>query len=307
MRIYSIFDDFDTRAIDIIKESGIELSVHPLGQPRPNNMQMKKILETYDGVIIGTSQKITPDMFDNIGSFKIIATASVGLDHINIPDKNKNDVIVFNTPTANAQSVAEYTIATILSCVKRLEEGKQLYVEGKNNKHLLKKPEDVFGKTIGVIGAGNISQRIMQYADMLGMSVVYWTAHPDKYDLPYEYVTLDQLALRSDFISVNLPNNSGTKGIISKNLIDKMKEDCVFISVSRLPAIDIDALIDKAQQHTSFYVNVDIDIDDNVVKNIQNMKNISITPHIAGGTIETRKRMFVEVAEKIANYVRLQD
>ena len=140
MKIYTIFDDFDTQAEKNIREAGITLDIHPLGVPRPDSLQMKRILENYDGVIIGTTQKITEDMFYNITTPRIIATASAGLDHIQIPEAKKKLITVINTPKANAQSVAEYTIGCALTCCKRLAEGRTLYAAGIDNKKLSKKP-----------------------------------------------------------------------------------------------------------------------------------------------------------------------
>ena len=305
MKAYSIFDDFTDEAINILKDAGVEITVHPMGVSRPNDAEMKSILETYDCVIIGTSQKIKEEMFENISAPRIIATASVGLDHIKIPEAKKNLVTIYNTPKANAQSVAEYTIACALSCTKRLAEGVELYKKGINNKKLSNKPEDLCGKKIGVIGAGNISKMIMNYACMLGMEAFYWTAHPDKHqDITFQYVELDQLLKESDVISVNLPNNAGTKNLISKERVSWMKADCVFISVSRLDTIDIEALIERAAKESNFYINVDIDVDDDIVALVQEKKNVFVTPHIAGGTFETRKRMFKEVALQIGKEKR---
>lgn len=301
MKIYSIFDDFDEESISILENAGIALTVHPLGVPRPDDFRMEKILNEYDGIIIGTSQKIRYEMFKDITSHKIIATASVGVDHIQIPEDKKSLVTVYNTPKANAQSVAEYTMGVALSCVKRLPEGNCLYRLGKNNKSLSNKPEDLFGKTMGVIGAGAISQKIMEYAAVLGMNVQYWTAHPQKYNLPYVYTPLEKLVESADILSVNLPNNIGTKNFVSKDLIDRMKSNCVFISVSRVDTIDLNALIEKVQSEKNFYVNVDIDVNEKIVNTIQKKKNVFVTPHIAGGTVETRKRMFKEVSEQIVN------
>ena len=299
MKIYSIFDDFDEESISILEKAGIELTVHPLGVPRPDDALMEKILYEYDGIIIGTSQKIKPEMFENITSHKIIATASVGVDHIQVPEDKKSLITIYNTPKANAQSVAEYTMGVALSCVKRLAEGDYLYRLGCNNKSLSNKPEDLAGKTIGVIGAGNISQKIMEYAAVLGMNVQYWTAHPQKYNIPYAYIPLEKLIKNADILSFNLPNNPDTRNFISKDLVDSMRENSIFISVSRIDTIDFDALIERAQSEKNFYVNVDIDVDEKIVKAIQGKKNVFVTPHIAGGTVETRKRMFKEVAEQI--------
>ena len=90
MRAYSIFDDFTEESIAILTESGVDLTIHPLGTPRPDHDQMKQILESYDCVIIGTGQKITEDMFEKVYSPRIIATASVGLDHIKISEEKRN-------------------------------------------------------------------------------------------------------------------------------------------------------------------------------------------------------------------------
>ncbi len=308
MKVYSIFDDFDETAIEIIKNAGAELTVHSIGVPRPDAIQMLKILEDYDCVIIGTSQKVTEDMFENITTPRIVATASVGLDHIRIPNEKKHLVTIINTPKANAQAVAEYTIGCALSCCKRLIEGNSLYRQGKDNKQLFRKPVDLAGKTIGVIGAGNISMRIMEYAQFFGLTVLCWTKNPDRHreleEKGIRFVNLDELIEMADVISVNLPNNSGTKGIISSELVAKMKDTATFVSVSRLDTMDIDALFEKARKKQGFYVCLDLDVNEAVVQAIPDVLNIMVTPHIAGGTVETRKRMFQEVAEQIAAIVR---
>lgn len=304
MRVYSIFDDFTDEAIKILTDAGMDVAVHPPGTPRPNHGQMKEILEDYDCVIIGTSQKLTEDMFENINTPRIVATASVGLDHIQIPEGKKNIVKVINTPKANAQSVAEYTMGCALSCVKRLSEGNTLYRSGKTNKALFRKPEDLAGKTIGVVGAGNISARIMEYAQFFGMRVLCWTRNPNQHreleTKGVRFTGLDKLCEDSDVISVNLPGNPETKNLISCEFVSLMKDTCIFISVSRLETIDADALFEKAKLSFLFHVFLDVDVTPEIVAKIQGIRNVVVTPHIAGGTIESRRRMFVEVAKKIA-------
>lgn len=306
MKAYSIFDDFGEEPAMVLTKAGIHLDIHPHDTPRPDIKQLKNILEEYDCVIIGTSQKINADMFENISSPKIIATASVGLDHIIVPEDKKELVKIFNTPIANAQSVAEFTIGCALMCCKRITAGAALYAQGKDNKALVQKPEDLYGKTIGIIGAGNISIRIMEYARFFKMNVLCWTVHPENHEDLLEkkivFVSIQELVKRSDVISVNLPNNHGTKGLISSALVEQMKNNAIFISISRLETIDLDALILKAEKNSGFYVCVDIDVDETVVSKLKKLNNIILTPHIGGGTIEARKRMFAEVADQIVKY-----
>lgn len=306
MKLYCIFDDYPKEACKHLNEVGIDINVHPFGLPRPDRSQMKTIIEQYDGVIIGTSQKISKDMFENVSGPRIIATASVGTDHIEIPEEKKKMITVINTPKANAKSVAEYTFGCALLCCKRLYEGRNLYYSGKNNKSLRRKPEDLYGKTIGVIGAGNISAEIMNMSKNFGMRVLFWTPHPEMHsDLiqsGMKYTDLHVLCSESDVISVNLPNKESTVGFISEQLVAEMKDDAIFISVSRLPTINLNALKNKAVQHSSFYVCLDIDVDEEAIKTIPDISNFIVTPHIAGGTIETRKRMFNEIAKYIECY-----
>lgn len=311
MNIYSIFDDFDKNAITTIESAGGSITIHPFGIARPNHQQLKNILECYDCIIIGTGQKITKDMFKNISSPRIIATASVGIDHIQIPNEKKDLVTIINTPTANAQSVAEFTFGCALMAAKRLYEGNSLYHQGKDNKSLCKKPEDLKGKVFGVVGAGNVSLKIIEFAHFFGLKVICWTRNPSRHkDLEakdVKFVSLSELCELSDIISVNLPNNKQTENIISENLVSKMKDSAVFISVSRLQTVNYKALLKKASLCPCFYVCLDVDLDSSLQTILPNQANILITPHIAGGTIETRKRMFLELAQELSEIISQQE
>lgn len=308
MKLYTIFDDFDSLAAQTIRNAGIILDIHPKGVARPDKDKMQYILKEYDGVIIGTSQKLSEDILSQIETPKIIATASVGTDHIQIPDGKRDLFRVYNTPKANAQAVAEYTFAVAMSCCRRIEEGKDLYLLGKDNKSLSKKPVEISGKLLGVIGAGNISRRIIEFGRFFGMDVLCWTRRPDAHqDLTgcgTKFVSLEELAEKSDILSVNLPNVAGTKEIISEELVSRMKSDAVFVSISRLDTVDASALIAKSEKNRNFYTCLDIDLNEDVIKLSQGKDNVIITPHIAGGTIETRIRMFRELAGQIVNDIK---
>ena len=311
MKVYSVFDDFTKEAAQILKNENIELDIHSKGLSRPDSIQLKSLLEDYDGLIIGTGQKMGPDCFKDINAHKIIATASVGTDHIQLPDNKKDLIKIMNTPKSNKESVAEYTIACALMCCKRIIEAASLYKTGKNNKSLFSKPVDLAGKTIGVVGAGPVSICIMQYAKCVGMNVLCWTKHPEKHvDLIQKNVefcsTLTDLAEKSDVISVNLPKLPETENIISADIISAMKENTVFISTSRLETVDLFTLIKRAKENRNFYICADLDIEKDIVMQLSDNPNIIITPHIAGGTVESRNRMFYECATNIITYAKMQ-
>ena len=303
MNIYSIFDDFPIQACNILKENGHNITLHPSGFPRPNSEQLKRILNSYDCIIIGTSQIITEEMFDDVVTSKIIATASIGVDHIHIPITKKGLITIINAPQSNAQSVAEFVFACILLCQKRILEGNNLYKSNKNKTFLSKKPQEISGKTIGLIGAGNISKNIMRIANVFNMNVIVYTKTPNKhkdfYALGATFVNLETLCSSADIISLALPYNDKTKGIINKDLIDNIKNDAVFISISRLGLIDFDALFKKTQEYSSFYACLDVDLDNHILSENIDSFNLIITPHIAGGTEQARTRMFFDLSKQL--------
>ena len=307
MKAFCIFDDFPAECIESLSGTGIDLTVLGKGKARPDEKEMKRILEQYDIVIIGTSQKIHEWMWENIDNPKIIGTASVGIDHIKVPNNKKSLLTVVNTPTANAQSVSEYTIGAMLMARKRFFEGNELYSRGKNNKSLIRKPEDINRSVVGLVGAGHISSRIMELLYPFDVRFLCYTKNSEKHkDLEdlfkVEFVSLDKLARESDIISVNVPSDDSTFDLINRDLVDKMKDTCIFISVSRPQVTNVHALIDKACSSSDFYLILDFDVLPEYV-GLNNGRNIIITPHIAGGTIETRKRMFFEVTDSLIKII----
>ncbi len=303
VKVYSIFDDFDNDSIQRLVASEFEITLHESGKMRPSEEELIEILRNYDCIIVGTSQKISEVMFESINDRKIIATISSGIDHIKIPVDKYELITVINTPNANVQSVAEYTIGCILCAAKRLKEGNILFEKGKTKKFLTNSPQELYGKKIGIVGAGTISQKIMEYAQFFGMKIYCWTKHPEKYrDLEKKgvfFTSLEEIAEKCSIISVNLPNVSETRGIISKRLIKKMKNDTIFISISRIEVLEWKALIKRAIDSSSFYVNLDVDVFDELVNEIQNINNVVITPHIAGESVESRKKKFSEITEAL--------
>lgn len=306
MRAYCIFDDFPRVEIEKLEDVGVSVDILERGKERPNAEQMKEILENHDILIIGTSQKINLDMWENISTPRFIGTASVGIDHIKVPEEK--NVTILNTPNANAQSVAEYIVGCALMCRKRLVEGNGLYREGKNNKALSRKPEDIHGAVVGLVGSGHIAQKVMDLLSPFGVRFLSYTKHPAQHqDLIHEYglefVPLDVLARWSDIVAVAVPNDASTVGLVNRDIVETFKDDCIFISVTRAEVMDIMALMEKARRSRGFFLCLDIDVQDEYVGS-NDRDNIFITPHIGGGTIETRKRMFAEVTDRIVKAIK---
>lgn len=306
MRAYSIFDDFPQSSIDMLTNNGIEVTLLPKGGERPNGDALKNILDEYDIIFISTAQKMPEEMFADITTPKIIGTASSGTDHIHIPENKKEFIKVANATHANRTTVTEHTFALILTLKKQLIEGRHTAFMGKSKKTMSAKPIDLLGSTIGVVGAGGIASTVLHYSKAFGMNRLCWTLNPEKHkDLNedgVEFVDLDTLLKSSDVISVNIPLSEKTNNLISKEKVSLIKDSAVFVTTSRTEITDNEALFAKAKSCLSFGLGMDVDSEKVVGMWNEDMQNVIITPHIGGGTIESRIRLFNECCINTIHY-----
>ncbi len=306
MTAYSVFDDFPQDAVDILTAAGIRVTLHPQGMPRPAGEELKALLEKYDVLIISTAQVLTEEMFAAVSSPKIIGTASIGIDHIHVPEGKKDLITICNAPEANRISVAEHTFALILALKKHLTQGRRTATQGKSKKAMDFSPTDLQGSRLGVVGAGGTAGAVLRLARAFGLECCCWTAHPERHrDLDWvEFVPLDTLMAQADILSVNLPLTSQTRGLIGRKQIARMKDDAIFISLSRAEITDNEALFQKARECPAFRVGLDMDAPKVAGLWDETMDNVIVTPHIGGGTVQARKRMFREVGSRIADFLR---
>ncbi len=305
LRACSISKNINAQAVKILKEKNISIDVWN-GEKSPTKNELKELLRIYDILIIGVKEKIVKDMISNITSPKIIGTLSIGLDHIDKECLQSNFINVVNCPTANVESVAEHIFALILDCSKRIQEANDLVIDGKGDKKFLgSKPNDISGKTIGLIGAGNISKRLINIANIFQMSVLCYTLHPNNHkDLTQKgvkFVGLDELLQNSDIVNVSLPLKEQTRNLISKEKVGLLKENSIFINTSRTEITDVCSLVEFADKNPNFYLGLDIDIGEYANLLSQRRNNVIVTPHIAGCTDEAIQRTFIECAQNIVN------
>lgn len=301
MNAYTIFDDFPQQSLELLQRNGIDVVVHPKGAARPQGKELEKLLYQYDIIFISTAQQMPEEMFANVDTPKVIATASSGTDHIHVPADKAALVKIANAPNANRSTVAEHTFALALAFRKQLFEARIVASEGRNKKAMHGRLHDLNGATMGVIGAGGIATRVLRMAHCFGMRCLCWTFNPDKHsslaDDGVEFTDLDTLCRNADVISVNIPSSAETYQLIDRRLVSLMKDDAVFITTSRANVTDISALIEKAQANPHFGLGMDVDPQVVVGQWSIDNRNIIITPHIGGGTIESRIRLFNECCE----------
>lgn len=306
-KAYCIVENFSEDAIKMIRDNNIEITRNQTGR-LPSSEEIIQLLEIYDILIIGIKTHITKEILKYVDSKKIIGTLSVGLDHIDKEVINSDLIDIVNVKYANTVSVAEHIFGLILALNKRIYESNSLVLNKKGStKNLLSRPEDISNKTLGIIGAGNITREVIKIAKAFHMKINCYTKHPqnhkDLLDFGIRFVSLDEVLINSDIISVNIPLTEETKNMISKDKIKLMKTTATFINTSRRDIVDTKALIEYAEQNKTFYVGLDIDLEDYDELFSKYRENVIVTPHTAGISKQAMNRVGIELAKNIVDLI----
>ncbi len=302
LKAYSIIKNLDKKACEIIRNAGIKLDISN-SDKRPDREGLIKLLDEYDILIIGIEDKFTKDMLPITTKKKIIATLSIGLDHIDRAFLENNNIKIINCQTSNVISVAEHIFALILGLKKRIIEANDISLRGENRRNLSMRSNDITGSTLGLIGAGKISHEVIRISKAFNMNIICNTLNPELHEdlmkQGVKFISLDEVLSNADIITINIPLTEENKNLISKEKIRLMKKTATFINTSRGELVDMPELIKYADENKTFNVGLDIDAEN--YKDILNIKrnNVIVTPHIAGVTKEAVERMDVEVANNI--------
>ena len=307
LKAYSIIKNLDKKACEIIRNNGIHLDISN-SDKRPDKEGLIKLLDEYDILIIGIEDKFTKDMLPITTKKKIIATLSIGLDHIDRAFLENDNIKIINCQTSNVISVAEHIFALILGLKKRIIEANDISLRGENRRNLSMRSNDITGSTLGLIGAGKISREVIRISKVFNMKIICNTLNPEKHkdlmEQGIKFISLDEVLSNSDIITINIPLTEENKNLISKEKIRLMKKTATFINTSRGELVDMTELIKYADENKTFNVGLDIDAEN--YKDILNIKrnNVIVTPHIAGVTKEAVERMDVEVANRLVEYIK---
>lgn len=306
-KAYITFNGFDERAQKIMQDAGIDITMNET-ESRIKGNELIAVLEEYDIIVISAFSNLTADMIEHIKTPKIIATVSVGLDHIDKCFFESPLVKIVNNRTANSISVAEHIFSLILNLNKRVSESNKLVIEGNGfRRNLHERPEDISGKTLGLIGCGNITAEVIKIANVFNMKIKCYTndtdRHTDLIEKGIEFVALDEILKDSDIINISVPLTEETYHMISEEKINMMKPTATFINTARTDVVDTEALIRYADLHDTFYVGLDIDVGEYKELFSRFRKNVIVTPHTAGSSKQAVERMDIEIAKRVVEVV----
>ncbi len=297
-----ISDKMSPLAEEILKSRGIEVEV-ATGLP-PEDL-VKKI-DSYDGLIVRSSTKVTGEVLDAADQLKAVGRAGIGVDNIDVQGATQHGVVVMNTPSGNAITTAEHAIALLFALARQIPPADRSTQAGKWEKSRFMGVE-VTGKTLGIVGCGNIGAIVAERAQGLKMRVISYDPFlsPDRaLDLGVEKVELDELLARADFISLHVPRTEQTAGMIDAEALKKTKPGVRIINCARGGLVveqDLRAAIESGQvAGAAFDVFSEEPARDNVLFGLD---QVICTPHLGASTTEAQEKVAVQIAEQMADYL----
>ncbi|WP_367568982.1 2-hydroxyacid dehydrogenase [Lacrimispora sp.] len=273
-----------------------------------------KILERVDGftIVVTKEMKVSGDIIRKFpDSVKMICEAGTGYNNIDLDAVREKGIILCNIPAYSSQRVAHTAILLILSLASSMQKQIRMLSEGNHDnfhKHLMVDHVELNGKTLGVIGYGNIAKEIIKVAQALEMNILVSTRTPRADVENIHFTTNEEVLMQSDFISLNCPLNESTRHLINKETLEMMKPTAYLINTARGALIDEKALIEALQNNVIAGAGLDVQeiepLDD--ASPLYTMDNVIITPHMGWRGLETRQRLVSLIQGNISAFSKGQ-
>jgi D-3-phosphoglycerate dehydrogenase len=299
-----ISDKMDPRAAAIFRERGIE--VDEVAGQTPD--ELKAIIGDYDGLAIRSATKVTKDILAAADNLKVVGRAGIGVDNVDIPAATARGVVVMNTPFGNSITTAEHAIALMFALARQLPEADASTQQGKWEKNRFMGVE-VTGKTLGLIGCGNIGSIVATRALGLKMKVAAFDPFltPERaVELGVDKVELDELLKRADFITLHTPLTDQTRNILSRENLAKTRKGVRIINCARGGLIDEAALKDALESGQVAGAALDVfEVEPATSSPLFGAPNFISTPHLGASTSEAQVNVAIQVAEQMSDYLLL--
>ena len=297
-----IADKMSPRAAEIFKERGVEVDVIT-GLDRD---ELIKIIDQYDGLAVRSSTKATPPVLEPATNMKVIGRAGIGVDNIDLPTATAKGIVVMNTPFGNSITTAEHAIAMMFALARDIPEANASTHAGKWEKSRFMGVE-LTGKTLGVIGCGNIGSITASRGVGLKMKVIAFDPFltPERaIELGVEKVELEDVLKRADFITLHTPLTEKTRNIINAEALAKCKKGVRIINCARGGLIDEKALKEALESGQVGGVALDVFEEEPAKENpLFGMENVICTPHLGASTAEAQENVALQVAEQMADFL----
>ena len=257
-------------------------------------------------VLVLANMPLEGEVIKSDDKLKMISVAFTGIDHVDTKACTEKQVMVCNAAGYSTSSVAELTYGLIFAVLRNIVPLDKATREGKTRNGFSQ--NEILGKTIGIVGTGAIGIRVGQIAKAFGCNVLAYSRSERKeaIDSGFKYVSLDELLSKSDIVSLHVPLNDETKGLISKEKIELMKSSAILINTARGPVVDNNALAEALKKSKIKGAGIDVfEIEPPIAKDhpLFNAPNVVVTPHIAFATEEAMYRRCEIVFKNIEKWL----
>ena len=297
-----ISDKLSADAVKVFKDRGIEVDFKP-------GMSAEELLASigeYDGLAVRSASKVTAEVLARATKLKVVGRAGIGVDNIDTDAATQKGVVVMNTPFGNTTTTAEHAIAMMMALVRQIPLANSSTQSGKWEKSRFMGME-VTGKTLGLIGCGNVGSIVADRAQGLKMRVVSYDPYlsPERaVEIGVEKVELDELYARADIVTVHTPLTDSTRNLINAESIRKMKKGVRIVNCARggiVNEADLRAALDSGHVAGAAFDVFEVEpAQDNA---LFGHENVVATPHLGAATREAQEIVAVQVAEQMADYL----
>ncbi len=297
-----VSDNISPKGVSILKKAGLEVDVKTGMKPD----ELKACIGQYHGLVIRSATKVTAEIIDAAANLKVIGRAGSGLDNVDKNAASKKGIVVMNTPGGNTITTAEHSVAMLFSVARLIPQATASMKEGKWEKKKFMGVE-LFNKTLGIIGLGNIGGQVAKKALGLEMNVIAYDpflSEDQAKAMGIKKVSIEELFSQADFITIHSPLTAETKGLISAKNIAKMKDGVRIINCARGGIINEEDLYEALKSGKVAGAALDV-FEKEPPENspLLTLDNIICTPHLGASTEEAQENVALAVADQIADYL----
>lgn len=294
-----ITDGLSERGVAVL-EAQAQVENRPGIEPE----DLLKIVDRFDAMVVRGRTKVTEELLLAAGRLKVVGRAGVGVDNIDLQAAQNQTITVVNAPQASTLAVAELTMALLLNTARAIPSADSAMKQGQWLKKQFMGVE-LNGKTLGIIGLGNIGQAVAHRARAFGMNILAYDIVSPSLSTGITEVSLELLIAQSDFISIHTPLTDQTRGLIDAETIAAMKPGVRLLCAARGGILDEKALLDGLNSGQVAAVGLDVFAQEPPgLSPLVAHPNVIVTPHIGAQTKEASQRLGVDIAEEILAALR---
>ncbi len=299
-----VADDLSPEGVQILRDAGLEVDVKVGMKPE----ELESVVGGYDALVVRSATKVTARVLERAERLRAVGRAGVGVDNVDLPAATRRGVLVMNTPGGSSVTVAELTLGMMLALSRHVAQATASIKGGKWEKKRFQGRE-LAGKTLGVVGIGNIGSVVVERCLAMKMRVIAFDpfiSADAAARIGVTQVSLDELWPQADFISLHVPLTEQTRNLVNAQTIAKMKPGALLVNCARGGIVDEAALAEALEAGRIAGAGLDVLAAEppDLGGPLLGLPNVVLTPHVAGGSQEALRLMATTVAEDVLRVLR---